>query len=78
MDDEIVYLGRCLYSYKGDMPSDTEIVINEGTVSISPCAFQNCENLISVTIPNSLTTIGEAAFDPKACVLSYFLIVSPL
>ncbi len=63
MDDEIVYLGRCLYSYKGDMPSDTEIVINEGTVSISPCAFQNCENLISVTIPNSLTTIGEAAFD---------------
>jgi hypothetical protein len=30
--------------------------------SIGPCAFSNCSNLTSVTIPNSVTEVGGGAF----------------
>ena len=34
----------------------------EGYTSIGDEAFKYCENLISVTIPNSVTSIGEGVF----------------
>jgi len=58
----IIYINNVLYKYKGEMPSGTTINIQEGTVSISPEAFSSCSNLSSVTIPNSVTTIGDNAF----------------
>lgn len=36
--------------------------IKEGTKMICDCAFAGCESLQRVTIPNSVTTIGERAF----------------
>lgn len=36
--------------------------VNEGTKTISGSAFFYCENLTSVTIPDSVTSIGEYAF----------------
>ena len=35
---------------------------NGGSYKIEDCAFQDCNNLISITIPESVTSIGEYAF----------------
>ena len=40
----------------------TSVVVNEGVTSIGEFAFYNLENLVSVSLPNSLQVIGEAAF----------------
>ena len=58
----VVYAGKVLYAYKGSMPSNTKIVIKEGTVGITSSAFQGYTELSSITIPNSVTTIGGSAF----------------
>ncbi len=60
--DDVIYINKVLYTYKGTMPVNTSIEIKEGTVSISPSAFYGYTGLTSVTIPNSVTTIGDDAF----------------
>ena len=60
--DGLVYAGKVAYQYKGTMPDNTTIIIEDGTVSISNAAFYNCTGLFSVTIPNSVTSIGDHAF----------------
>ena len=62
LPDGEVYLGKVLYKYKGNMPSNYSVIIKEGTVSISGRAFYNCTSLTSVTIPDSVTSIGKEAF----------------
>ena len=62
--DGVIYINNTLYEYKGSMPENTTITIKEGTLSVSPCAFfYNYGNLTSVTIPSSVTSIGDHAFD---------------
>ena len=63
--DGMVYAGKVLYAYKGTMPSNTEIVIPEGTTEIAGRAFVGCTGMTSVTIPKSVTYIGVYAF--SAC-----------
>ena len=60
--DGLVYAGKVAYTYKGDMPENTKIILNDGTLGISESAFRNCSSLTSVTIPNSVTSIGNEAF----------------
>ena len=60
--DGLVYAGKVAYKYKGTMPSNTSIVIEEGTLGIGGSAFQYCSGLTSITIPNSVTSIGSGAF----------------
>ena len=63
--DGLIYVNNVLYQWKGDMPEKTDIVVRDGTVSISDCAFESCnssQNLMSVTIPGSVKVIGESAF----------------
>lgn len=60
--DGMVYASKVLYAYKGTMPENTSIAIKEGTIEIAGNAFQLCTGLASVTIPSSVTTIGEWAF----------------
>ena len=60
--DGLIYAGNVAYKYKGTMPQGTEIVLKEGTVSVTESAFYGCSSLTSVTIPNSVTTIGSSAF----------------
>ena len=60
--DGVVYAGKNVYKYKGTMPPKTKIVIKQGTVSIVDRAFSYCNNLVDVTLPNSVTSIGACAF----------------
>ena len=61
--DGLIYAGKVLYAYKGTMPSNTKIDIKEGTTEIGNSAFFGYANLTSVTIPNSVTSIGGDAFE---------------
>ena len=60
--DGLVYVGKVAYKYKGTMPSNTSIIIKDGTISITGSAFRGCSGLTSITIPDSVTSIGEDAF----------------
>lgn len=44
------------------LPSVTEFIIPETVKTIASFAFQNCKQLASITIPDSVTWIGENAF----------------
>jgi len=61
--DGLVYAGKVAYMYKGTMPANASILLIDGTKSITDQAFYNCTNLIgTLTIPNSVTYIGDWAF----------------
>lgn len=57
-----VYLGKVFFAYIGNMPSNTNINIKEGTKSIAYDAFREAKNLKNVTIPNTVNNIGHGAF----------------
>ena len=67
-EDGMVYINTIAYAYKGETPSesetrpDTSVDIKEGTTKISDYAFYGMRNLIDVTIPSSVSEIGEWAF----------------
>jgi len=57
--DGLVYAGKVAYMYKGTMP--TSITLLDGTKGIADKAFAET-GLTSVTIPASVTSIGNQAF----------------
>ena len=60
--DGVVFINNVLYRYKGEMPDNTSITVENGTISIASCAFAGCKGLTSIIIPNSVTSIGTAVF----------------
>lgn len=68
--DGLVYVGKVVYRYKGEMPDNTNISIEDGTLGIAEYAFSGAleyvssggSHLSSITIPNSVTSIGIGAF----------------
>ena len=58
----IVYVGKVAYMYKGYMPSNTSVVLKEGTTTLQSNTFERCSGLTSISIPASLTNIGINAF----------------
>jgi hypothetical protein len=58
----LVYLDKTLYTYKERMPESTQIQVKEGTLGIAASAFRLRQNLIDITIPGSVTNIGNGAF----------------
>lgn len=57
----ILYLDNYCLGYKGNKPQG-ELRIKNGTRLIATNAFAECEKLISVFIPSSVTSIGIMAF----------------
>ena len=58
-----VYIGKCLYAYKGTMDANTTITVNDGTTQICGDAFKDQTNLVAIILPESLTRISSYAFD---------------
>ena len=57
-----VYLGNMLLGYKGTMPTNTTVIVREGTYAINEKAFFNMSNLVNIIVPDSVERIGEKAF----------------
>jgi hypothetical protein len=60
--DGVVYVGNWAYTWKGRMPENTTITLQNSTKRIAVGAFSNQPNLTNVIIPNSVTFIGGSAF----------------
>ena len=60
----ILYINDIAHIYKGTPSDNEEIIIQEGTKTLGQSAFSNCKTArFSITLPNSLTTIGDVAFE---------------
>ena len=59
--DGVLYIGNCLMNADPNVVPDS-YAIKDGTTVIANHAFYDCENLTSVTMPKSVTGIGETAF----------------
>lgn len=60
--DGYIYVDNKLYSYKGTMPEGEKMVVKDGIVTIYNNAFDQHNSYVSLTIPESVTFIGEKAF----------------
>ena len=45
-----------------DLQNATNIVVDDGVISMAPSAFANCGNLVNVDFPRTLSAIGRDAF----------------
>ena len=61
-DKGVLYLSNCLIDTNDDFDSTTDYTIKDGTRFIADSVFSNCDNLISITIPNSVKSLGDNAF----------------
>ena len=58
----MIYINDILCDYKGLAPYDTHLKVRDGTVSISTATFLDLENIVSVMLPGSVSSIGQEAF----------------
>lgn len=71
--NKVLYLNDCLIFAERDLTGVCNV--NVGTRLIANNAFENCTSLISVIIPNTLTTIGDYAF--YGCTSLTSIIIPP-
>lgn len=59
----IVYIGNVAYGYKGTVTNGATLTLRDGIKGIAGGAFSYCSGFTgSLSIPNTVTTIGENAF----------------
>ena len=59
-ENSLLYIGNHLIKAKKDVSGNVEI--KQGAKTIADSAFENCTSLTSITIPDSVTSIGYIAF----------------
>lgn len=59
--DGLIYINKIIYKYKGTMPANTTITLNDDTKIIADEAFSRCKTLVAIHLPESLTRIGSGA-----------------
>ncbi len=72
LSDGPVYKDNVLLGFKGSEP-EGDIQIKEGTRLIAGGIFQNCPNVTSVVIPNSITCIESQTFNKCTGLQSVFI-----
>lgn len=60
LPEGVVYIGCVAYSNKGDLGDN--VVIKEGTLTISAYAFSGCKGISTIRIPSSVNLIEDNAF----------------
>ncbi len=58
----VVYIGNNAYTYKGEIPADTTLVLQSYITGISDEAFAWQSHLETVEIPSGVVEIGDKAF----------------
>ena len=62
-EDGIVYTGKVLYKYKGEISADNSVItVQDGTKGIAGGAFYQQKELKEIVIPEGVTNIGMYAF----------------
>ena len=70
-DNGVLYISNFLIETKTDISGT--YTIKEGTLLIADDAFSDCSSLISITIPNSVTSIGNYAFSYCSSLTSFII-----
>ena len=60
-DNGVLYIGNHLIEAKDTLSG--AYTVREGTTAIASSAFSGCEALTDITLPDSVTSVGEYAFD---------------
>lgn len=58
----MVYIGKVAYRYNGTIPANTTVSFKDGTTCISGNVCSGGSNLVAVTIPASVRSIGQSPF----------------
>ena len=69
--DNLVYVGDCLIDVK--KKDDKVYTVPEGTIGIADVAFASCNEVSSITLPNSLKIIGASSFQGMAKLTSVII-----
>ena len=69
-DNDALYINNHLIIVFNSFISD--FIIEDGTKTIADCAFYGCLGLMNITIPDSVTSIGEDAFSCTNIANVYF------
>ena len=73
--DGLIYIGKCLYKYKGTMPAHTKIIVADGTKSIGYDAFKDCFGLEILVFPSSVEKIGYVALDGCGYLTDFYCLI---
>lgn len=67
----LIYAGKIAYKYKGNMPDNTNLFLDDGTLGIASTAFYGCKGLSSIHLPSGLDYIDGSAFDGCSSLVDF-------
>lgn len=65
-----VLIGSTLYKYKGEVPTDAQITLENGIRGIAEGAFLGCNGMAAISLPESVEEINRHAFSQCDALVS--------